>query len=41
VIDLGRLMHYENSAPARAVVARLLDLTLLGGYRLRAALPAK
>lgn len=41
VIDLGRLMRYENSAPARAVVARLVDLTLLGRYRLRAALPAK
>jgi AcrR family transcriptional regulator len=41
VIDLGRLMRYQNSAPARAVVARLLDLTLLGRYRLRAALPAK
>jgi AcrR family transcriptional regulator len=41
VIDLGRLMRYENSAPTRAVVGRLLDLTLLGRYRLRAALPAK
>jgi AcrR family transcriptional regulator len=41
VIDLGRLMRYENSAPTRAVVERLLDLTLLGRYRLRAALPAK
>ena len=41
VIDLGRLMRYENSAPTRAVVARLLDLTLLGRYRLRTALPAK
>jgi AcrR family transcriptional regulator len=41
VIDLGRLMRYENSAPARAVVERLVDLTLLGRYRLRAALPAK
>jgi AcrR family transcriptional regulator len=41
VIDLGRLMRYENSAPARAIVARLVDLTLLGRYRLRAALPAK
>jgi len=34
-------MRYENSAPTRAVVERLLDLTLLGRYRLRAALPAK
>jgi len=41
VIDLGRLMRYENSAPVRAVVERLVDLTLLGRYRLRAALPAK
>jgi AcrR family transcriptional regulator len=41
VIDLGRLMRYENSAPARAIVERLVDLTLLGRYRLRAALPAK
>ena len=41
VIDLGRLMRYENSAQTRAVVERLLDLTLLGRYRLRAALPAK
>jgi AcrR family transcriptional regulator len=41
VIDLGRLMRYDNSAPVRAVVERLVDLTLLGRYRLRAALPAK
>ena len=41
VIDLGRLMHYENSAPARETVERLLDLTLLGRYRLRATFPAK
>ncbi len=41
VIDLGRLMRYENSAPAREIVERLVDLTLLGRYRLRAALPAK
>jgi AcrR family transcriptional regulator len=41
VIDLGRLMRYENSAQAREVVERLVDLTLLGRYRLRAALPAK
>src|SRR5690242_2085169 len=40
VIDLGRLMRYQNSAPARAVVERLVDVTLLGRYRLRAALPA-
>lgn len=41
VIDLGRLMRYENSPQTRAVVERLLDVTLLGRYRLRAALPAK
>jgi AcrR family transcriptional regulator len=41
VIDLGRLMHYHNSAPTRSIVAGLLDLTLLGRYRLRTALPAK
>lgn len=41
VIDLGRLMRYENSAPTRAVVERLVELTLLGRYRLRAVLPAK
>jgi hypothetical protein len=41
VIDLGRLMRCENSAPTRAVVERLVDLTLLGRYRLRATLPAK
>ncbi|MDH6198049.1 AcrR family transcriptional regulator [Mycobacterium frederiksbergense] len=41
VIDLGRLMNYQNSEQARAVVAGLLDLTLLGRYRLRTALPAR
>jgi AcrR family transcriptional regulator len=41
VIDLGRLMRYQNSAKTRATVEGLLDLTLLGRYRLRAALPAK
>ena len=41
VIDLGRLLRYDNSAPTRAVVEQLVDLTLLGRYRLRAALPAK
>jgi AcrR family transcriptional regulator len=30
VIDLGRLMGYRNSEQARAVVAALVDLTLLG-----------
>lgn len=41
VIDLGRLMRYERSAHGFSTVTRLLDLTLLGRYRLRAALPAK
>ncbi|KUI27439.1 TetR family transcriptional regulator [Mycobacterium sp. IS-1742] len=40
-IDLGRLVHYRNSPYARALVAGLMDLTLLGGYRLRTVLPAK
>ena len=41
VIDLGRLMHYERSTQSFATMERLLDLTLLGRYRLRATLPAK
>lgn len=41
VIDLGRLMRYERSPHSLATVKRLLDLTLLGRYRLRATLPAK
>lgn len=41
VIDLGRLMRYTNSPHNRAVLQRLLDMTLLGRYRLRATLPAK
>ena len=41
VIDVGRLVGYDNSAAARATVGRLLDLTLLGHYRLRTALPAR
>lgn len=41
VIDLGRLMNYQNSEQARAVVAAMVDLTLLGRYRLRTALPAR
>lgn len=40
-IDLGRLMRYHNSAQSRATVGRLLDLTLLGRYRLRTTLTAK
>lgn len=41
VIDLGRLMNYENSEQTRAVVAVMVDMTLLGRYRLRTALPAR
>ncbi len=41
VIDLGRLMGYHNTMQSRATVGRLLDLTLLGRYRLRTTLPAK
>jgi AcrR family transcriptional regulator len=41
VIDVGRLVHYDNSVESRVAVSRLLDLTLLGRYRLRATLPAK
>ena len=41
VIDLGRLMRYQNTVHSVATVRRLLDLTLLGRYRLRATLPAK
>lgn len=41
VIDLGRLMQYANVPQNRAVLQRLLDVTLLGRYRLRATLPAK
>lgn len=38
VIDLGRLMRYSNSHEARTTVERLVDVTLLGRYRLRTAL---
>ena len=41
VIDLGRLLGFRNSEQARAVVTTLVDLTLLGRYRLRTALPAR
>lgn len=40
-IDSGRLVHYRNSPYTRALAAGLLDLTLLGRYRLRTVLPAK
>ncbi|KUI02696.1 TetR/AcrR family transcriptional regulator [Mycobacterium sp. IS-3022] len=41
VIDMGRLMQYANTPQNRAVLQRLLDVTLVGSYRLRATLPAK
>lgn len=41
VIDVGRLVQYDNTAPARLTVGRLLDLALLGRYRLRTTLPAR
>jgi AcrR family transcriptional regulator len=41
VIDLGRLTRYAHTAQTVATVERLIDLTLLGRYRLRATLPAK
>ena len=41
VIDVGRLVHYDNTAQSRVTVSRLLDLTLLGRYRLRTTLPAR
>jgi AcrR family transcriptional regulator len=41
VIDLGRLTRYENSPQSHLMLQRLLDLTLLGRYRLRATLPAR
>ncbi len=41
VIDVGRLVHYDNSAASRVMVGGLLDLTLLGRYRLRTTLPAR
>lgn len=41
VIDVGRLVHYDNTVASRVTVGRLLDLTLLGRYRLRTTLPAR
>ncbi len=41
VIDMGRLTRYENSPQSHLMLQRLLDLTLLGRYRLRATLPAR
>ncbi len=40
VIDVGRLVHYDNGVQSRMTVCRLLDLALLGRYRLRTTLPA-
>ncbi|MGE2689248.1 TetR/AcrR family transcriptional regulator [Mycolicibacterium pulveris] len=41
VIDMGRLTRYDNSPQSHLMMQRLLDLTLLGRYRLRATLPAR
>ncbi|MDT5077369.1 MAG: hypothetical protein QOJ80_2006 [Mycobacterium sp.] len=41
VIDMGRLTEYRDTAQARDLVGGLLDLTLLGRYRLRATLTAR
>ena len=41
VIDVGRLVHYDNTVQSRVTVGRLLDLALLGRYRLRTTLPAR
>jgi AcrR family transcriptional regulator len=41
VIDVGRLVHYDNTLASRVMVGGLLDLTLLGRYRLRTTLPAR
>jgi hypothetical protein len=41
VVDIGRLTDYRDTAQTRAMVSTLLDLTLLGRYRLRMALPAR
>lgn len=41
VVDLGRLVRYANSREARETVQGLVDVTLLGRYRLRTTLPAR
>lgn len=41
VVDIGRLTQHLNSAQTRAMVGELMDLALLGRYRLRIALPAR
>lgn len=40
VVDLGRLVRYANSDDARETVEGLVDVTLLGRYRLPTTLPA-
>jgi len=41
VIDVGKLVAYDNTMASRVMVGGLLDLTLLGRYRLRTTLPAR
>jgi AcrR family transcriptional regulator len=41
VVDVGRLTDHRNSAQTRKMLGGLLDLTLVGRYRLRMALPAR
>lgn len=41
VVDIGELNDYGDSVAVRAMLSGLLDLTLLGRYRLRIALPAR
>ena len=41
VIDMGRLTGYRDTSQTRELVGGLLDLTLLGRYRLRATLTAR
>ena len=41
VIDVGRLCTTTTASNPVSTVSRLLDLTLLGRYRLRATLPAR
>lgn len=41
VIDIGRLTGYSDTSHARAIASGLLELTLLGRYRLRTALTAR
>jgi AcrR family transcriptional regulator len=41
VIDMGRLTGYRDTSQTRELVGGLLDLTLLGRYRLRTTLTAR